>query len=142
MAIKSNVKVIPVGIHGTFKPFSKVYVNYGEPIDLSKYKNQKDKLDEATEIIMEQIVMLTKKEDQSIICLLYTSLPIFTALLIMILDKKPIRPMIKGLLCYPLFLGSWLLINFKCLFKRDTSWDKIEHVRNIKIKDVDVYKRQ
>ena len=63
-------------------------------------------------------------------------LPIFTALLIMILDKKPIRPMIKGLLCYPLFLGSWLLINFKCLFKRDTSWDKIEHVRNIKIKDV------
>lgn len=63
MAIKSNVKVIPVGIHGTFQPFSKVYVNYGEPIDLSKYKNQKDKLDEATEIIMEQIVMLTKKED-------------------------------------------------------------------------------
>lgn len=63
MAIKSNVKVIPVGIHGTFKPFTKVYVNYGEPIDLSKYKNQKDKLDEATEIIMEKIVMLTKKED-------------------------------------------------------------------------------
>ena len=54
----------------------------------------------------------------------------------MILDKKPIRPMIKGLLCYPIFLGSWILINFKCLFKRDTSWDKIEHVRNIKIKDV------
>ena len=63
MAIKSNVKVIPVGIHGTFKPFSKVYVNYGKPIDLSKYKNQKDKLDEATDIIMQQIVNLTKKED-------------------------------------------------------------------------------
>ena len=63
-------------------------------------------------------------------------LPIFTAILIMILEKKPIRPMIKGLICYPLFLGSWLLINFKCLFKRDTSWDKIEHVRNVKIKDV------
>lgn len=63
MAIKSKAKVIPVGIHGTFKPFSKVYLNYGEPIDLSEYKNQKDKLDEATELIMEQIVMLTKKED-------------------------------------------------------------------------------
>ena len=63
MAIKSNVKVIPIGIHGTFKPFSKVYLNYGEPIDLSEYKNQKDKLDEATELIMEQIVMLTKKEE-------------------------------------------------------------------------------
>ena len=63
-------------------------------------------------------------------------LPIFTAILIMILDKKPIRPMLKGLICYPLFLGSWLVINFKCLFKRDTSWDKIEHVRNVKINEV------
>ena len=63
-------------------------------------------------------------------------LPIFTAILIMILDKKPIRPMLKGLICYPLFLGSWLVINFKCLFKRDTSWDKIEHVRNVKINEI------
>ncbi|MCI8486721.1 MAG: glycosyltransferase family 2 protein, partial [Clostridia bacterium] len=47
-------------------------------------------------------------------------LPIFTAIIIMILDKKPIKPMIKGLVLYPLFLGSWLLINFKCLFKRET----------------------
>ncbi len=63
-------------------------------------------------------------------------LPIATAILIMLLDKKPIRPMLKGLLCYPLFLGSWLLINFKCLFKRETNWEKIEHVRDIKINDV------
>lgn len=63
-------------------------------------------------------------------------LPIGTAILIMLLDKKPIRPMLKGLLCYPLFLGSWLLINFKCLFKRDINWEKIEHVRDIKINDV------
>ena len=62
--------------------------------------------------------------------------PIATAILIMILDKRPIKPMIKGLLCYPLFLGSWLLINFKCLFKRETNWEKIEHVRDIKINDV------
>ncbi len=63
-------------------------------------------------------------------------LPIGTAIVIMWLDKRPIKPMIKGLLCYPLFLGSWLLINFKCLFKRDTSWDKIEHVRKINIAEV------
>ena len=62
MAIKAGVKVIPVGIHGTFKPFSKVYINYGEPIDLSAYKNQKDKLDEATEIVMNQIKELVEKE--------------------------------------------------------------------------------
>ncbi len=63
-------------------------------------------------------------------------LPIATAILIMLLDKRPIKPMVKGLICYPLFLGSWLLINFKCLFKRDTSWDKIEHIRKIAIHEV------
>ncbi len=63
-------------------------------------------------------------------------LPILTAILIMILDKKPIKPMIKGLIFYPLFLGSWLLINFKCLFKRETKWEKIDHVRDIKINEV------
>lgn len=62
--------------------------------------------------------------------------PIFTGMFTMKLDNRPIKPMIKGLLCYPLFLGSWLLINFKCLFKRDTSWEKIDHVRDIKIQDV------
>ena len=62
--------------------------------------------------------------------------PILTGVLILKLDHRPIKPMIRGLLCYPLFLGSWLLINFKCLFKRDTSWEKIDHVRDIKIQEV------
>ena len=63
-------------------------------------------------------------------------LPIFTGLAILVIEKKPVKPMIKGLILYPLFLGSWLLINAKCLFVRNTSWDKIDHVRDIKIKDV------
>ena len=64
-------------------------------------------------------------------------LPIFTAVVIMIIDKKSFKNMGKGLVMYPLFLGSWLLINFKCLFKRDTTWEKIEHVRDVKINDVE-----
>ena len=63
-------------------------------------------------------------------------LPILTAILIMKIEHKEVKPMAKGLLCYPLFLGSWLLINFKCLFKRDTKWEKIEHVRDIKISEL------
>ena len=50
-------------------------------------------------------------------------LPILTAMLIMVLDKKPIRPMAKGLMFYPLFL-------------RNTKWEKIEHVRDIKMNEV------
>ena len=63
-------------------------------------------------------------------------LPIVTALLILILDRRPVRPMIKGLLAYPLFLGSWILINLKCLIKPDVKWEKINHVRDIKINEV------
>ncbi len=62
--------------------------------------------------------------------------PIVSALFTMYLEKKPIKPMLKWCLYYPLFIGSWLVINFKCLFKRDTKWEKIEHVRDIKIKEV------
>ena len=62
--------------------------------------------------------------------------PSLTAAFVMYLDGKPIKPMIKGFFTYPLFMGSWLLINFKCLFKRETTWEKIDHVRDIKIDDV------
>ena len=61
--------------------------------------------------------------------------PIASAMIAMYLDGREIKPMLKGLMCYPLFMGSWLLINFKCLFKRETTWEKIHHVRNIKISD-------
>jgi len=64
-------------------------------------------------------------------------LPIGTAVLIMVLDKRKIKPMLKGLLFYPLFMGSWLLINLKCLIKRETTWEKIKHVRSISINDVE-----
>lgn len=63
-------------------------------------------------------------------------LPSLTATFVMYLDGKPIKPMIKGLFTYPLFMGSWLVINFKCLFKREVTWEKINHVRNIKIEEV------
>lgn len=62
-------------------------------------------------------------------------LPIGTAIFTMILDKRPIKPMIKGLICYPAFMGTWLLINLKSLFKRNTTWEKITHDRAIKIDD-------
>ena len=63
-------------------------------------------------------------------------LPIVTALIILILDRRPVKPMIKGLLAYPLFLGSWILINLKCLVKPNVKWEKINHVRDIKIDEV------
>ena len=62
MALKTGVKVVPVGISGSFKPFSKVYLNYGKPLDFSQNKDkipEKDQLNEATKQIMDNIIMLT-----------------------------------------------------------------------------------
>ena len=63
-------------------------------------------------------------------------LPVITSTAIMALDKRKIKPMLVGILCYPLFLGSWILINIKCLIKPETKWEKIEHVRDINIAEV------
>lgn len=83
-------------------------------------------------------------QDKYRICIKYLKifsttlfLPIGTAILAMTLDRKPIKPMLKGLLYYPLFMGTWVIINIKCLFKRETTWEKIEHVRDIKIAEVE-----
>ena len=63
-------------------------------------------------------------------------LPPLTGILTLILDKRPVKPMIKGILCYPIFMGSWILINIKALIKPNTTWEKIEHVRDIKMKEM------
>jgi len=62
--------------------------------------------------------------------------PILTAVFTLVVDKRPIRPMLKGILAYPLFMGSWLVINVKCMIKPNTTWEKINHGKNIKIEDV------
>ena len=64
MAIKTGTPIIPVGISGTFKLFTRIHINYGEPIDLSSYKGaDKEKQDEATKLVMDTIVMLTKEDN-------------------------------------------------------------------------------
>ena len=58
--IKSGVKVVPVGISGEIKPFHKLTVTYGKPLDFSIYKDPKDKeeLEIVTNKIMEEIKSL------------------------------------------------------------------------------------
>ena len=62
--------------------------------------------------------------------------PIIISIIIMKLDKRDVKSMWFGILCYPLFMGSWILINIKCLINPNTKWEKINHVRDIKIREV------
>lgn len=62
MAIRTGKQVVPVGISGTFKLFSKVYINYGEPLDMKKYQikgKEKECQEQATKEIMDNIIKLT-----------------------------------------------------------------------------------
>lgn len=65
LAVKTGAKVIPVGIQGSFKPFTKVTLNFGKPLDFSEYANktiEKEELDQISEIIMNNIIQLTNEK--------------------------------------------------------------------------------
>lgn len=60
--LQTGAKVQPVGIVGGEKPFKKVYVNYGKPLDYSdrvKKKPTKEELEQVSKEIMDNIIMLT-----------------------------------------------------------------------------------
>ena len=61
IAIKAGVPIVPVGIKGSFKVFSKITINIGKPIDFSKYKeqiNDKEVLSKLTKELMDEIIRL------------------------------------------------------------------------------------
>ena len=57
-AVRTGAKVIPVGIKGGEKPFKKMSIKYGKPMDFSN--RSKDELDEITDEIMKEIIELSK----------------------------------------------------------------------------------
>lgn len=57
-ALRSGATVVPVGISASYKPFSKIAVHIGEPLDLQTYSNQKIKTEAVSQVtaqIMERI---------------------------------------------------------------------------------------
>ncbi len=63
MALKTKAKVIPIGIVGPAKPFTKNAIIYGKPLDFSEYntskKIEKDVEDKVSEIIKNEVVKLS-----------------------------------------------------------------------------------
>ena len=62
-ALNTDAYVVPVGIKGGEKPFKRITVTYGKPIDLEKYKEskkEKETIEKVTELIMNTIISLSK----------------------------------------------------------------------------------
>ena len=62
LALTENVPIIPVGIQGNYKPFSKVKITIGKPISMEKYTT-------GTEVTHEEINDLTEKLQEEILSL-------------------------------------------------------------------------
>lgn len=54
LSARTGVEVIPVRIEGNFKPFTKVRIYYGKPLDFSKYQSKKPEK-EILDLISSQI---------------------------------------------------------------------------------------
>lgn len=56
LALKSEATVIPVAVVGSYTPFTKLIVYYGQPVDISEFNNGgSEELEKATEKIMATI---------------------------------------------------------------------------------------
>ncbi|AYC29376.1 lysophospholipid acyltransferase family protein [Paenisporosarcina cavernae] len=60
-AMKGDAHVIPCAIIGPYKPFKRLKVRYGKPIDLTELKERKANAEEVTAVIMEHIQTLLDK---------------------------------------------------------------------------------
>ncbi len=61
MAIKTGAKIVPIGIVGPAKPFSKNAIIYGKPIDLAEHNLlEKGSEEKASELLKAEIVKLSE----------------------------------------------------------------------------------
>ncbi|NTV91287.1 MAG: glycosyltransferase family 2 protein [Clostridiales bacterium] len=57
------------------------------------------------------------------------------AAIAVILEKKGIWKMFKGIMTFWILVVSWIPINIICIFKKSTEWKQIEHTRKLTISD-------
>lgn len=57
-ALRTDAAVVPCAIVGSYKPFSRMTVIYGKPLDMSELRSNKVSADDAAEFIMNEIKKL------------------------------------------------------------------------------------
>ncbi len=67
MSLMSGAPIIPIGMQSKskYRPFTKVKINIGKPIDLSEYKDKKsdkETLDKLSKDLMDEMIRLTNEE--------------------------------------------------------------------------------
>lgn len=65
----------------------------------------------------------------------YSGMLLLGVVVVTILHKR-LAPSIKGILMFPIFMLTWLPINFLCMFLKNIQWSEIRHTRNVRIDEV------
>ncbi|MCY8232763.1 1-acyl-sn-glycerol-3-phosphate acyltransferase [Priestia filamentosa] len=60
-ALRSNAVIVPCAVIGPYKPFKKLQVVYGKPIDVTEMKKERASSEEVTEVVMKEIGLLLDK---------------------------------------------------------------------------------
>jgi hypothetical protein len=58
--------------------------------------------------------------------------------IVVLLQRLKIKDTIVSILTFPLFIVSWIPINFYCLFKKNIGWKPIEHNNKTNIAQIHV----
>ena len=58
----AKVPIVPVGIQATYKPFSKVIINFGKPIKPKEKKLEKEEIENVAKDLMENMIKLTNEK--------------------------------------------------------------------------------
>lgn len=66
IAATAKKPIIPIGIQGNFKPFTKVIINIGKPIDYSNLKEEVKDKEEATKLTQKLMQEIVKLRDENI----------------------------------------------------------------------------
>ena len=66
IAATAGKQIIPIGIQGSFKPFRKVIVNIGKPIDYSQYSEEVKEKEQASKLTQELMQEIVKLRDAKI----------------------------------------------------------------------------
>ena len=53
-----------------------------------------------------------------------------------LMEKKDLRTVVKGLFGWPIFLYTWMYINLSAILYRDTTWKPIAHTKSVSIESM------
>ena len=65
-------------------------------------------------------------------------IPTLITLMVVIIEKKNIRTMAKGILMMWVFVMSWIPINLLCIFNKTVVWHPIHHTRAITLGELEI----